>query len=84
MTEHDTSHTPGPWKRSMLGGGKGKPNEYSIRVDCEDSSALESLYAEHVDKGYSDADSEGMLEIEKLIVRARGKSLPEGAELVTK
>ncbi len=24
-------HTSGPWHHVMLGGGKGKPNEYSIR-----------------------------------------------------
>lgn len=35
----ESKHTPGPWKASMLGGGKqSHPNDYSIRVDCPDSS----------------------------------------------
>lgn len=35
--------SPYPWVNKMLGGGKGKPNEHSIRIDNNDSSGESAI-----------------------------------------
>lgn len=39
------SHTKGPWKFNMLGGGKGGPNQWSVRADCPQSDLAEFAIA---------------------------------------
>lgn len=37
--------TPGPWESHPLGGGKGGPQVYSVRVDCPNGSLAENAIA---------------------------------------